>query len=78
MILQVVLGVARAFYYLGPPSDLPNIIPPLLRLLHVSREIERVVLTNLVLISSSLSVSCLYSVRGSVLTVCAPSISRRC
>ncbi|EIW57778.1 uncharacterized protein TRAVEDRAFT_169778 [Trametes versicolor FP-101664 SS1] len=51
----VVLGVARAFYYLGPSSDLPKIVPPLLRLLHISREIERVVLTNLVLISSSLS-----------------------
>ncbi|KAH9855187.1 armadillo-type protein [Lenzites betulinus] len=36
----VVLGVARAFYYLGPPSDLP-----------------KNVLTNLVLISSSLSKS---------------------
>ncbi|KAI0648889.1 adaptin N terminal region-domain-containing protein [Trametes meyenii] len=51
----VVLAVARAFYYLGPPSDLPRIVPPLLRLLHISMEVERVVLTNLVLISSALS-----------------------
>ncbi|KAI0833718.1 adaptin N terminal region-domain-containing protein [Trametes gibbosa] len=50
----VVLAVARSFYYLGPPSDLPKMVPPLLRLLHVSREIERVVLTNLVLVSSTL------------------------
>ncbi|KAH9846240.1 adaptin N terminal region-domain-containing protein [Lenzites betulinus] len=51
----VVLAIARAFYYLGPPSDLPKIVPPLLRLLHLSREIERVVLTNLVLVSSTLA-----------------------
>ncbi|KAL7279380.1 hypothetical protein ACG7TL_007221 [Trametes sanguinea] len=51
----VVLAVARVFYYLGPPTDLPKIVPPLLRLLHISPEIERVILTNLVLISSALS-----------------------
>ncbi|KAI0636195.1 adaptin N terminal region-domain-containing protein [Trametes polyzona] len=51
----VVLAVARAFYYLGPPTELPKIVPPLLRLLHISPEIERVVLTNLVLVSSALS-----------------------
>ncbi|KAI9001544.1 adaptin N terminal region-domain-containing protein [Trametes punicea] len=53
----VVLAVARVFYYLGPPSDLPKIVPPLLRLLHVSPEVERVVLTNLVLIATTLSES---------------------
>ncbi|KAI9066121.1 hypothetical protein FKP32DRAFT_1589999 [Trametes sanguinea] len=51
----VVLAVARVFYYLGPPTDLPKIAPPLLRLLHISPEIERVILTNLALISSPLS-----------------------
>ncbi|TFK82840.1 hypothetical protein K466DRAFT_603355 [Polyporus arcularius HHB13444] len=51
----VVLAVARVFYYLGLPSDLPKIVPPLLRLLHVSPEIERVVLRNLVLTSNELS-----------------------
>ncbi|KAI0366314.1 hypothetical protein BV20DRAFT_972039 [Pilatotrama ljubarskyi] len=51
----VVLAVARLFYYLAPPSDVPKIVSPLLRLLHISHEIERVVLTNLVLTSSTLS-----------------------
>ncbi|KAI0749854.1 adaptin N terminal region-domain-containing protein [Daedaleopsis nitida] len=51
----VVLAVARVFYYLAPPSDLPKIVPPLLRLLHVSPEVERVVLTNLALTSTALS-----------------------
>ncbi|KAI0714423.1 adaptin N terminal region-domain-containing protein [Cerioporus squamosus] len=51
----VVLAVARVFYYLGPHSDLPKIVPPLLRLLHVSPEVERVVLRNLVLTSNELS-----------------------
>ncbi|KAH9902562.1 adaptin N terminal region-domain-containing protein [Cubamyces lactineus] len=51
----VVLAVARVFYYLGPPTDLPKIVQPLLRLLHVSSEVERVILTNLVLISSTVS-----------------------
>ena len=54
---QVVLAVARVFYYLGLPSDLPKIVPPLLRLLHVSPEVERVILRNLALTSTELSVS---------------------
>lgn len=54
---QVVLAVARVFYYLAPQSELPKIVPPLLRLLHTSPEVGRVVLTNLVIVSSPLSVS---------------------
>ncbi|KAI0788032.1 adaptin N terminal region-domain-containing protein [Fomes fomentarius] len=53
----VVLAVARVFFYLGPPAELPKIVHPLSRLLHVSPEVERVVLTNLVLTSSALSES---------------------
>ena len=55
---QVVLAVARVIYYLAPSSELPKIVPPLLRLLHVSPEVERIVLTNLVITSGSLAVSC--------------------
>ncbi|KAF7309545.1 AP complex subunit beta [Mycena indigotica] len=40
----VVLAVTRVFYYASPPSYHPRVVQPLLRLLHTSREIERVVL----------------------------------
>ncbi len=56
MYPQVVLAVARVFYYLGSQTELPKIVPPLLRLLHTSPEVGRIVLTNLVIVSSSLSV----------------------
>lgn len=49
--------MARLFYYLAPPSQLPKIVSPLLRLLHISPEIERVVLSYLILISRSAPVS---------------------
>ncbi|KAJ3556780.1 hypothetical protein NM688_g1828 [Phlebia brevispora] len=47
----VVLAVARVFYHIAPPSHLPKVVPPLLRLLHISPEIERVVLSYLLVIS---------------------------
>lgn len=49
----VVLAVARAFYYLAPPSMLSKIGAPLLRLLSVSREVERVALAYLLVVSRS-------------------------
>ncbi|TBU27074.1 adaptin N terminal region-domain-containing protein [Dichomitus squalens] len=51
----VVLAVARVIYYLAPQNELPKIVPPLLRLLHVSPEVERIVLTNLTITSSALT-----------------------
>ncbi|KAI0926282.1 hypothetical protein AcW1_008493 [Taiwanofungus camphoratus] len=51
----VVLAVARAFFYLSPSSEVSKIVSPLLRLLHVSPEVERVVLAHLVVASRSLS-----------------------
>ncbi|KZT06124.1 uncharacterized protein LAESUDRAFT_813041 [Laetiporus sulphureus 93-53] len=50
----VVLAVARVFYYLAPTSEIPKIVSPLLRLLHASQEIERVVLAYLVIASWSI------------------------
>ncbi|QRV74884.1 AP-3 complex subunit beta-2 [Ceratobasidium sp. AG-Ba] len=47
----VVLGVARAYWYLAPRSYRPKIIQPLLRLLHISPEIERVTVENLGIIA---------------------------
>ncbi|KAH9945480.1 adaptin N terminal region-domain-containing protein [Epithele typhae] len=51
----VVLAVARVVYYLAPAAELPKTVPPLLRLLHVSTEVERVVLANLAITSLSIS-----------------------
>lgn len=49
----VVLAVARAFYYLAPSSMLSKISAPLLRLLSVSREVERVALAYLLVVARS-------------------------
>ncbi|KAL5503884.1 APL6 [Sanghuangporus vaninii] len=47
---SVVMTVTRLFYYLAPPSQLSKVVGPLLRLLHLSKEVERVVLANLLII----------------------------
>ncbi|KAL5526852.1 APL6 [Sanghuangporus sanghuang] len=47
---SVVMTVTRIFYYLAPPSQLSKVVGPLLRLLHLSKEVERVVLANLLII----------------------------
>ncbi|KAI9567299.1 adaptin N terminal region-domain-containing protein [Boletus coccyginus] len=47
----VVLAVARVFYYTGSPSSTSKIVNPLLRIMHVSREVERVVLAYLLIIT---------------------------
>jgi len=64
----VVVAVARVFYYLGPPSEVAKIVPPLLRLLHVSAEVERIVLTYLTITSRTLSV-CDFLFRQAVITL---------
>ncbi|KAH9943703.1 adaptin N terminal region-domain-containing protein [Amylocystis lapponica] len=51
----VVLSVARVFYYVGPRSEVPKIILPLMRILHASAEVERVVLAYFLVASHSLS-----------------------
>lgn len=50
---QVVLAVARAFHYLSLPSDAKKIVSPLLRLLHLSPEIERVTLAYILIVTRS-------------------------
>jgi len=42
---QVVLGTTRVFYYIGTPASHSKAVSPLLRLLHISPGVERVVLT---------------------------------
>lgn len=53
----VVLAVARLFYYLAPPSKLLRIVQPLVRLPHISPQVERVALAYILLISYSHPVS---------------------
>jgi AP-3 complex subunit beta len=43
----VVLAVVRATYYLGQPSDHSKFVRPLMRLLDVSPEVERAVITSI-------------------------------
>nr|GAT60931.1 predicted protein [Mycena chlorophos] len=47
----VVLAVARAIYYAAPPSYHTRVVQPLLRLLHTSKEVERVVLAYVLAIA---------------------------
>ncbi|KAJ6494718.1 adaptin N terminal region-domain-containing protein [Mycena vitilis] len=47
----VVLAVTRVFYYAGPPSYHSRMVQPLLRLLHTSREVERVVVAYVLAVS---------------------------
>jgi AP-3 complex subunit beta len=54
---QVVMAVARVFYYVGPPSLIPRIIHPLLRLLNVSKAVERVVLSDILILTQTVPVS---------------------
>ncbi|OCH90335.1 hypothetical protein OBBRIDRAFT_793423 [Obba rivulosa] len=51
----VVLAVARTFWYLAPSSETSKLVPPLLRLLNASPEVQRVVLAYLVLVAEPLS-----------------------
>ncbi|KAF9466467.1 adaptin N terminal region-domain-containing protein [Collybia nuda] len=47
----VVLAVTRVFYYAGTPSYISKVVHPLLRLLSISKEAERIVLVYLLIIS---------------------------
>ncbi|KAH7884593.1 adaptin N terminal region-domain-containing protein [Phlebopus sp. FC_14] len=47
----VVLAVVRVFYYAGSPVSINKIVNPLLRILHVSKEAERVVLAYFTVIT---------------------------
>lgn len=53
---QVVMAVVRTIVYVGPASQHPKAVEPLLRLLHTSHEVERVVLENLLVIAKEFPV----------------------
>lgn len=48
---QSAMAAARAIFYAGPPVYLQKIVQPLLRLLHSSKEIERIVLVYLSIVA---------------------------
>ena len=56
LISKVVMAVTRAFYYIALPSQHHKIVHPLLRLLALSPEVERVVLAYILSISHTASV----------------------
>ena len=47
------MAATRILYYAGPPSCLLKVVQPLLRLLNQSREVERVVLVYIFIISKT-------------------------
>ncbi|KAL1728455.1 adaptin N terminal region-domain-containing protein [Schizophyllum commune] len=50
----VVMAATRVFYYAGTPSYRGKIVQPLIRLLAMSKEVERVTITHILLLSESL------------------------
>jgi AP-3 complex subunit beta len=52
------MTAARVIYYAGPPAYLQKTVNPLLKLLHKSREVERVVLVYLLIIVQKMPVRC--------------------
>lgn len=54
------MAVSRTIYYLAPVKEHRKIVLPLLRLLHSSTEVERVVLENLRVIAHDYPVGYLY------------------
>jgi len=48
---QSVMAAARVIFYTGPPVYLQKIVQPLLRLLHSSKEVERIVLVYLSIVA---------------------------
>jgi AP-3 complex subunit beta len=55
-LFQVVLAVSRVFHYAGAPSASSKIVHPILRLLNISKEVERVVLADVVILAKKLPV----------------------
>lgn len=50
-IRQVVLAATKVFFYGGPPSYWPKFVGPVMRLVANSKEVERVVLVDLLIIT---------------------------
>jgi len=54
------MAAAKVYFYTAPPSYWTTFVHPLLRLLTVSKEVERVVLVDLLIITRKVPVSCIF------------------
>ena len=54
---QVVIAATKVIFYAAPPSYWPKFVHPLMRLLMTSKEVERVVIVDLIIITRSVPVS---------------------
>jgi AP-3 complex subunit beta len=54
----VVIAATKVIFYAAPPSYWPTFVLPLMRLLMTSKEVERVVIVDLIIITKSVPVSC--------------------
>jgi AP-3 complex subunit beta len=54
----VVIAATKVIFYAAPPSYWPKFVHPLMRLLMTSKEVERVVIMDLIIITKSVPVSC--------------------
>jgi len=76
----VIIAATKVIFYAAPPSYWPRFVHPLMRLLMASKEVERVVIVDLIIITKSVPVSCLQTKVGFSLTgfnsvrTCSPLI----
>lgn len=56
----MVIAATRVIFYAAPPSYWPKFVHPLMRLLMTSKEVERVVIVDLIIITKSVPVSSIY------------------
>jgi AP-3 complex subunit beta len=54
----VVVAATKVIFYAAPPSYWPKFVHPLMRLLMTAKEVERVVIVDLIIITKSVPVSC--------------------
>ena len=54
----MVIAATKVIFYAAPPSYWPKFVHPLMRLLMTSKEVERVVIVDLIIITKSVPVSC--------------------
>ena len=53
----MVIAATKVIFYTAPPSYWPKFVHPLMRLLMKSKEVERVVIVDLIIITKSVPVS---------------------
>lgn len=59
----MVIAATKVIVYAAPPSYWPKFVHPLMRLLMTSKEVERVVIVDLIIITKSAPVSCCFLIK---------------